>query len=84
MYRCLLYTSSLNAFLDSELEQMLCFSTKIDAEKFCREKSAVFVVLPEEDSSKYFMVSLLDVYKRQEQTQHAPAQEPVPAPGLSL
>ena len=38
---------------------MLCFSTKIDAEKFCREKSAVFVVLPEEDSSKYFMVSLL-------------------------
>ena len=51
--------ASLNAFLDSELEQMLCFSTKIDAEKFCREKSAVFVVLPEEDSSKYFMVSLL-------------------------
>ena len=49
--------ASLNAFLDSELEQMLCFSTKIDAEKFCREKSAVFVVLPEEDSSKYFMVS---------------------------
>lgn len=51
--------SRLNAFLDSELEQMLCFETKIDAEKFCNEKSAVFVVLPEEDTSKYFMASLL-------------------------
>ncbi len=37
-----------NAFLDSELEQILCFDTAIDAEKFCSEKSAVFIVLPEE------------------------------------
>ena len=51
--------SRLNSFLDSELEQMLCFSTAIDAEKFCNEKSAIFIVLPEEDVSKYFMVSLL-------------------------
>lgn len=51
--------SRLNAFLDSEMESMLCFDTKIDAETFCNTKSAVFVVLPEEDASKYFMVSLL-------------------------
>ena len=51
--------SRLNSFLDSELEQMLCFGTAIDAEKFCNEKSAIFIVLPEEDQSKYFMVSML-------------------------
>lgn len=50
--------SRLNAFIDSELEQVLCFDTAVDAEKFCSEKSAVFVVLPEEDVSKYFLVSL--------------------------
>lgn len=51
--------SRLNSFLDSELEQILCFDTAIDAEKFCKEKSALFIVLPEEDSTKYFMVSLM-------------------------
>lgn len=51
--------SRLNSFLDSEMEQILCFGTAIDAEKFCSEKCAVFVILPEEDQSKYFMVSLL-------------------------
>ena len=51
--------SRLNSFLDSEFEQMLCFGTAIDAEKFCNERSAIFIVLPEEDTSKYFMVSLL-------------------------
>ena len=51
--------SRLNSFLDSELEQMLCFGTAVDAEKFCNERSAIFIVLPEEDTSKYFMVSLL-------------------------
>ena len=51
--------SRLNAFLDSELEQILCFDTAIDAEKFCHTKSAVFIVLPEEDASKNFMVSLI-------------------------
>ena len=51
--------SRLNSFLDSEMEQILCFGTAIDAEKFCNEKSAIFVILPEEDQSKYFMVSLL-------------------------
>ncbi len=51
--------SRLNSFLDSEMDQILCFGTAIDAEQFCSEKSAIFVVLPEEDQSKYFMVSLL-------------------------
>ncbi|SDA30233.1 type IV secretion system protein VirD4 [Ruminococcus sp. YE71] len=51
--------SRLNSFLDSEMEQILCFGTAIDAEKFCNEKSAIFIILPEEDQSKYFMVSLL-------------------------
>lgn len=51
--------SRLNSFLDSELEQILCFDTAINAEKFCKEKSALFIVLPEEDSTKYFMVSLM-------------------------
>ncbi|KAF5045774.1 Type IV secretory system Conjugative DNA transfer [anaerobic digester metagenome] len=51
--------SRLNAFLDSEMEQILCFETVIDAEKFCKEKSALFIVLPEEDLTKYFMVSLM-------------------------
>ena len=49
----------INAFLDSEMEQILCFDTAIDAEKFCNEKSAIFIVLPEEDQTKYFMVSLI-------------------------
>jgi type IV secretion system protein VirD4 len=51
--------SRLNAFLDSELEQILCFDTAIDAEKFCTEKSAVFLVMPEEDNTKYFIISLI-------------------------
>lgn len=51
--------SRLNAFIDTEIEQLLCFETTIDIEKFCTEKSAIFLVMPEEDSSKYFMISLL-------------------------
>ena len=51
--------SRLNAFLDSELETILCNDTEIDAERFCAEKSAIFIIMPEEDSSKYFMVSLI-------------------------
>lgn len=51
--------SRLNAFLDSELEQILCFDTAIDAERFCNTKSAIFIVLPEEDATKYFMASLI-------------------------
>ena len=49
----------LNAFLDSELEQILCFDTEIDAERFCKEKSAIFIVMPEENPNTFFMVSLI-------------------------
>lgn len=51
--------SRLNAFLDSELEQILCFDTEIDAEKFCSEKSAIFIIMPEEAPTTFFMVSLI-------------------------
>lgn len=51
--------SRLNAFLDSELEQLLCFDTEIDAEKFCSEKSAIFIIMPEENPATFFMISLI-------------------------
>ena len=51
--------SRLNAFLDSELEQVLCFDSAIDAEHFAAEKSAIFLVLPEEDATKNFMAGLM-------------------------
>ena len=51
--------SRLNAFLDSELEQVLCFDNVIDAERMAREKCAVFLILPEEDVTKHFMASLM-------------------------
>ena len=51
--------SRLNAFLDSELEQVLCFDSVIDAEKFASEKSAIFLILPEEDTTKNFMAGLI-------------------------
>ncbi len=50
--------SRLNAFLDSEMEQILCFDSTLDTETFCTKKAAIFIVLPEEDNTKYFMVSL--------------------------
>lgn len=51
--------SRLNAFLDTELEQLLCFDSAIDAERFSSQKTAIFIVLPEEDPTSYFLVSLL-------------------------
>ena len=50
--------SRLNAFLDSEMEQILCFDTEIDIEAFCEEKCAVFLVMPEENPNTFFLVSL--------------------------
>ena len=51
--------SRLNAFLDSELEQVLCFDSAIDAERMAAEKCAVFLILPEEDTTKNFMAGLV-------------------------
>ncbi len=51
--------SRLNSFLDSELEQVLCFDSDMDAESFASHKSAMFLILPEEDPSKNFMAGLM-------------------------
>ena len=51
--------SRLNAFLDTELEQILCFDSSMDAESFASKKSAIFLILPEEDSTKNFMAGLM-------------------------
>ena len=51
--------SRLNAFLDSELEQILCFDSEMDAETFCNEKCAMFLIMPEENPNTFFMISLL-------------------------
>ena len=51
--------SRLNAFLDTELEQVLCFDSAINAEDFASKKSAIFLILPEEDPSKNFMAGLM-------------------------
>ena len=51
--------SRLNSFIDSELEQILCFDTSIDVEEFCCSKSAIYLVLPEEDATKHFLISLI-------------------------
>ena len=51
--------SRLNTFLDSELEQVLCFDSSMDAESFAAKKSAIFLILPEEDSTKNFMAGLM-------------------------
>ena len=51
--------SKLNAFLDTELEQVICFDGNIDAELFVKEKCAIFLILPEEDTTKNFVASLM-------------------------
>ena len=51
--------SRLNTFLDSELEQVLCFDSAMDAESFAAKKSANFLILPEEDATKNFMAGLM-------------------------
>lgn len=51
--------SRLNAFLDSEVEQLLCFDSPISAENFATKKSAIFLILPEEDPVKNFIAALM-------------------------
>ncbi|WP_234122367.1 type IV secretory system conjugative DNA transfer family protein [Clostridium hydrogenum] len=50
--------SKLTKFIDSELEQILCFDGDFTAENFASQNTAVFVVLPEEDKTKYFLFSI--------------------------
>ncbi len=51
--------SRLNSFLDTELEQVLCFDSAINAETFASRKCAIFLILPEEDATKNFMAGLI-------------------------
>lgn len=51
--------SRMNGFIDTEMEQILCFDSEIDAESFIQNKTAVFLIMPEEDPTKYFLVSLI-------------------------
>ncbi len=82
--------SRLNSFLDSEMEQILCFDTAIDAEKFVNEKSALFIVLPEEDltkcSTKTARTGVLPVFveHRKGHTEPKPLFWPAPAGPGSL
>ena len=40
------------------MEQILCFDPVQDAEQFCKEKSALYLILPEENPTTFFLVSL--------------------------
>lgn len=51
--------SRLNAFLDTELEQVICYDSPINAETFASEKCAIFLILPEEDLAKNFIAALM-------------------------
>lgn len=50
--------SRLLSFIDSDVEQIICFDSDFTAEEFAEEKRAVFVVFPETDKPKQFLVSL--------------------------
>lgn len=56
---CTVLRGGMGSNVHSLPDQILCFDTAIGAEKFCKEKSALFLILPEEDQTKYFMVSLI-------------------------
>lgn len=51
--------SEMLSFIDSEVEQMICRENPIDFETFDEKPSAMFIVIPEEDATKHFLVSLL-------------------------
>lgn len=51
--------AQMNTFMDIALEQVICFDNHIDAEKFAKEKTALFLILPEEDRTKNFMAGLM-------------------------
>ena len=51
--------SRMNGFIDTEMEQILCFDSEIDAESFVGQKTGVFLIMPEEDPTKYCLVSLI-------------------------
>lgn len=51
--------SKIRVFLDAELEQISSFGSSITGEELANGKCAVFIIIPEEDDTKYFYASLL-------------------------
>lgn len=50
-------------FIDAELEQMICdHSSEINAKSFVESPTAIFVICPDEDSSRHFFASLFIRY----------------------
>ena len=50
-------------FIDAELEQMICdHSSEINAKSFVENPTAIFVICPDEDSSRHFFASLFIRY----------------------
>ena len=51
--------SRLLSFINSEMEQILCFDSELDMEHICENKVAVFIVFPEADKTKHKLVSIV-------------------------
>lgn len=51
--------SRMLSFIDTEMEQMICFNSDLDIENFINGKQAIFFVVDEKSSTKNFLVSLL-------------------------
>lgn len=47
------------SFIDAELEQMICeHSTELNTEDFIRRPTIIFLIVPDEDTTKHFFASL--------------------------
>jgi type IV secretion system protein VirD4 len=47
------------SFIDNELEQLICeHSPELNAEDFVRRPTAIFLIVPDEDTTKHFFASL--------------------------
>lgn len=50
---------NLMTLINHYMDQVLCFDSTMNAERFASEKSAIFLILPEEDQTKNFMAGLM-------------------------
>lgn len=51
--------SKILPFIDSEIEQLVCFDSELDMEEFAKGKQAVFFVIDEKMNTRNFMISLI-------------------------
>ena len=51
--------SKLLSFIDSEIEQLVCFDGDLDMEEFANGKQAVFFVIDEKMNTRNFMINLI-------------------------